>query len=71
MDMGSVNPGCNPGWGHSHWRQIQVESGLELSCKQGYILASNVNAPLATKYMEHSVCDQKCDHELVPMAAID
>ena len=26
---GLVNPGYNPGWGHSHWRQIRVESGLE------------------------------------------
>ena len=22
MDMGRVNPGYNPGWGRSHWREV-------------------------------------------------
>ena len=35
-----VTPGYNPGWGRSHWRRIRVESGLELSCKQGFRVGS-------------------------------
>ena len=33
----------NPGLGCSHWRRIQVESGLEPSCKQGYFYCVSVS----------------------------